>query len=116
MSALALAADIARATPDRENCVRSFRVRDSVVTLRLDDGSRVGPEAEPGRGVVAFGSNHGNEYEGPVALKHLMREIHTEDVRGRIILIPVLNAPASRSCSILSAPCLSRSSFSSNSR
>src|ERR1700704_1412597 len=57
----------------------------------------VGAEARPGRGLVAFGSNHGNEYEGPVALKHLMREIRTEDVRGRIILIPVLNSPAFRS-------------------
>lgn len=57
----------------------------------------VGPEAEPGRGLVAFGSNHGNEYEGPVALKHLLREIRTEDVRGRIILVPVLNPSAFRS-------------------
>jgi N-alpha-acetyl-L-2,4-diaminobutyrate deacetylase len=57
----------------------------------------VGPEAQPDRGLVAFGSNHGNEYEGPVALKHLLREIRTEDVRGRIILIPVLNPSAFRS-------------------
>jgi len=54
----------------------------------------VGPEAQPGRGVVAIGATHGNEYEGPVALKHLCREIQTEDVRGRIILIPTLNVPA----------------------
>ena len=32
----------------------------------------VGPDANPGEGLVAFGSNHGNEYEGPVALKHLL--------------------------------------------
>ena len=51
----------------------------------------VGPEARDGQGLVSFGSNHGNEYEGPVALKHLVREIRLEDVRGRIILIPVLN-------------------------
>src|SRR5262245_8426825 len=54
----------------------------------------VGPQAKPGRGLVATGSTHGNEYEGPVALKHLLREIRTEDVLGRIILIPVLNAVA----------------------
>src|SRR5688572_12505369 len=54
----------------------------------------VGPEAQPGRGLVAFGSNHGNEYEGPVVLKHLAREIRAEDVRGRIILVPVLNPSA----------------------
>src|SRR6267142_3842033 len=54
----------------------------------------VGSEAKPGRGLVAFGSNHGNEYEGPVALKHLVREMRIEDVLGRIILVPVLNPSA----------------------
>lgn len=54
----------------------------------------VGPEAEDGKGLVAFGSNHGNEYEGPVALKHLLREIRLEDVTGRLIIIPVLNPSA----------------------
>lgn len=54
----------------------------------------VGPQAKPGQGLVAFGSNHGNEYEGPVALKHLLREIKQEDVLGRIILVPVLNVAA----------------------
>jgi len=46
------------------------------------------------QGLVAFGSNHGNEYEGPVVLKHLLREISISDVRGRVILIPVLNPAA----------------------
>ncbi|MBL8809963.1 MAG: succinylglutamate desuccinylase/aspartoacylase family protein [Planctomycetaceae bacterium] len=54
----------------------------------------VGPEAKDGQGLASFGSNHGNEYEGPVALKHLVREIKLEDVRGRIIFIPVLNPAA----------------------
>ncbi len=54
----------------------------------------VGPQAQAGQGLVAFGSNHGNEYEGPVAIKNLLREIRTEDVLGRIILIPVLNVAA----------------------
>ncbi len=56
----------------------------------------VGPEAEPGRGLLASGANHGCEYEGPVAIKHLLRRIRVEDVRGRIILIPVLNVSAFR--------------------
>src|ERR1043165_6597766 len=56
----------------------------------------VGPETTAGKGLVAFGSNHGNEYEGPVALKHLLREIELADVRGRIIIIPVLNPSAFR--------------------
>lgn len=56
----------------------------------------VGPKARPGKGLVSFGANHGNEYEGPVVLKHLMNEIQLKDVVGRIILIPVLNASAFR--------------------
>jgi hypothetical protein len=32
----------------------------------------VGSQAEPGKGVVAFGATHGNEYEGPLAIKHLV--------------------------------------------
>lgn len=54
----------------------------------------VGPDARAGRGLVAFGSNHGNEYEGPVALKKLLREVRSDDVLGRIILMPVLNVSA----------------------
>jgi len=57
----------------------------------------VGPQAEAGKGMVAFGSTHGNEYEGPVAIKNVMRSIKTEDVLGRVILVPVLNASAFRS-------------------
>src|SRR5687768_11904440 len=54
----------------------------------------VGPEAEEGHGLVAFGSTHGNEYEGPVALKHLVADLSADDARGRVILIPVLNVAA----------------------
>lgn len=54
----------------------------------------VGPGAKPGRGLVAIGSTHGDEYEGPVAIKHLLRDIRIEEVVGRILLIPVLNVVA----------------------
>lgn len=54
----------------------------------------VGSKVKEGQGLVAFGSNHGNEYEGPVVLKHLLREIRHVDVLGRIILVPVLNPAA----------------------
>lgn len=64
----------------------------------------VGPEVSPGRGLVAFGSNHGNEYEGPVALKRLLGEIRLEDVRGRVILVPVLNPSAFRAGTRESTP------------
>src|SRR5262245_27413924 len=56
----------------------------------------VGPKAQPGKGLVAFGSTHGNEYEGPTAIKNLLGEIKLEDVLGRIILVPVLNPEAFR--------------------
>lgn len=54
----------------------------------------VGSQARPGQGLVAFGANHGNEYEGPMAIKGLLKEIRLDDVLGRIILIPVLNPSA----------------------
>lgn len=56
----------------------------------------VGPQAKEGQGLVAFGSTHGNEYEGPAAIKNLLGEIKLKDVLGRIILIPVLNPEAFR--------------------
>jgi len=56
----------------------------------------VGKNAQPGQGVVAFGSTHGNEYEGPVALKKLLGMIDVADVTGRIIIIPTLNVEAFR--------------------
>ncbi len=56
----------------------------------------VGPSAKPGQGLVCFGSNHGNEYEGPMAIRHLMDDFRLEDVAGRIILVPVLNVAAFR--------------------
>ena len=45
----------------------------------------VGTEAKPGRGVVAFGSTHGNEYEGPTAIKALSHELTPDRVSGRLI-------------------------------
>ena len=56
----------------------------------------VGPDAREGHGLVAFGSTHGDEYEGPVALKHLLRDIDKATVSGRVVLVPVISAPAFR--------------------
>lgn len=49
-----------------------------------------------GRGPTVFlvGGNHGGEYEGPVALMKLARELQPEAVQGRIIIMPALNLPA----------------------
>jgi N-alpha-acetyl-L-2,4-diaminobutyrate deacetylase len=42
------------------------------------------------------GANHGDEYEGPIALFDLARSLRTEDVRGRLIIVPAMNYPAFR--------------------
>lgn len=49
-----------------------------------------------GRGPTALliGGNHGGEYEGPVSLLKLSRELSAEEVNGRIIILPALNLPA----------------------
>lgn len=43
---------------------------------------------------LLMAGSHGDEYEGQVALAALAREIDAADVRGRIIILPGLNAPA----------------------
>ena len=42
------------------------------------------------------GANHGDEYEGPVALQELALTLDPRSVRGRVIVLPALNAPAFR--------------------
>jgi predicted deacylase len=37
---------------------------------------------------------HGDEYEGPVALMKLARDLRPEAIRGRVIIVPALNLPA----------------------
>jgi predicted deacylase len=48
------------------------------------------------------GGNHGDEYEGQVSLMNLSREIQPEQIQGRVIMIPMLNRPASESGTRLS--------------
>lgn len=40
------------------------------------------------------GANHGDEYEGPVALQSLAVELESKDITGRVIIIPAFNTPA----------------------
>ncbi len=42
------------------------------------------------------GANHGDEYEGPVALQALTRELEPEEITGRVIIVPFMNTPAFR--------------------
>lgn len=44
--------------------------------------------------VLLEGGNHGDEYEGPIALGELLRAIQLHHVRGRLIFIPAINRPA----------------------
>jgi N2-acetyl-L-2,4-diaminobutanoate deacetylase len=42
------------------------------------------------------GANHGDEYEGPVALQALTRDLDPAAIHGRVILVPFMNTPAFR--------------------
>lgn len=44
--------------------------------------------------VVLQGGNHGDEYEGPIVLGELVRELAPERVNGRLIIVPAINVPA----------------------
>ncbi len=49
-----------------------------------------------GKGPTALltGANHGDEYEGPVALFKLTSRKNIDDIQGRVIIIPAMNYPA----------------------
>jgi N-alpha-acetyl-L-2,4-diaminobutyrate deacetylase len=51
-----------------------------------------------GEGPTALltGANHGDEYEGPIALFDLASRLTAEEVSGRVIIVPAMNAPAFR--------------------
>jgi predicted deacylase len=49
-----------------------------------------------GRGPTALfkAANHGDEYEGQIALCRLIRELEPSEVQGRVIILPAANLPA----------------------
>src|SRR5882762_3103103 len=55
-----------------------------VACIKNGDGPRV----------LLMAGNHGDEYEGQVALGKLIRSLGAEEVRGRIIMLPSANFPA----------------------
>lgn len=59
-----------------------------MVPVCIVNGTRDGATA------LITGGNHGDEYEGPIAIRHLMNTVEAEQVMGRLILIPSLNHPA----------------------
>ena len=44
--------------------------------------------------MILEGGNHGDEYEGPIALGELIRTLDPGTVSGRLIFIPAINLPA----------------------
>jgi N-alpha-acetyl-L-2,4-diaminobutyrate deacetylase len=49
--------------------------------------------------VLLTGANHGDEYEGPVALMNLASSIDSAELSGRVIIVPAMNYPAFRAAS-----------------
>ena len=47
-----------------------------------------------GKTVLFTGGNHGDEYEGPSALRKLANELNQEEIQGQVIIVPYLNFPA----------------------
>lgn len=67
-----------------------------------------------GNGPTALltGGNHGDEYEGPVALQELAVSLRPEEVSGRVIILPMMNTPAfaaGRRCSPIDGGNMNRS-------
>lgn len=52
--------------------------------------------------VLVLGGNHGDEYQGQIAIMKLARSMVEEQVHGRLILIPSLNFPAAMASTRLS--------------
>ena len=64
----------------------------ALIPMTVINGLRpAGPEPP---GVYINGGNHGNEYEGQVAVKRLCHDLDPASMAGRVILIPRLNEPA----------------------
>jgi predicted deacylase len=57
-----------------------------VVSIKNGDGPTV----------LLISGNHGDEYEGQIALTKLCRELGSEDIRGRLIILTMANYPAAR--------------------
>lgn len=51
-----------------------------------------------GEGPTLFinAGSHGDEYEGPIALRNVLRDLDPDSIRGQLIAIPSLNPPAAR--------------------
>lgn len=44
--------------------------------------------------VILQGGNHGDEYEGPIVLGEIIRDLDAQSINGRLIIVPAINLPA----------------------
>ncbi|NKB53130.1 MAG: hypothetical protein GKR97_13060 [Rhizobiaceae bacterium] len=44
--------------------------------------------------MLVTGATHGDEFEGPAAMMRLVQQLNPDELKGQVILIPALNAPA----------------------
>lgn len=56
----------------------------------------------PGARLTLIGGVHGDEFDGPCALAHLIQTLDPTALAGTVIVAPVVNIPAFRACSRLS--------------
>lgn len=49
--------------------------------------------------VLLTAGNHGDEFEGQIALTKLACGLQPEQIAGRVIILPMANAPATTACS-----------------
>ena len=43
---------------------------------------------------ILQGGNHGDEYEGPIVLGEMIRDLSADQISGRLIVLPAVNSPA----------------------
>lgn len=46
--------------------------------------------------LLLTGCTHGDEYEAPLAMMDLARELEPKEIKGRVIIIPALHFPAAK--------------------
>ena len=57
-----------------------------VISIKNSDGPRI----------LLMGGNHGDEYEGQIALCKLARSLEPEAMQGHLVVLPMANYPAAR--------------------
>jgi predicted deacylase len=66
----------------------------SLLRLTVINGLKGSDAANMPPGIAVFGGNHGNEWEGQIAVKRLCNDLDPSQLAGRIVLIPQLSPSA----------------------